>query len=103
MQKQTVGLRCYGNAIVRGTKTVLAIKAVLDFVQPHLSGSSAIGMHNITKGLIGLCFHFLRGLVLFEQLLEHGVASAEQHANISNEACGRDTFRRHRDFLVNLP
>ena len=36
-------------AMAHGTKTVLAIKTVLDFVQPHLSGK-AIDMYEDNEG-----------------------------------------------------
>ena len=63
-------------AMAHGAKTVLAIKTVLDFVQPHLSGR-AIDMYEDNAGAkaltenpqgshrskhIDVRFHFLRGL-----------------------------------------
>ena len=103
-------------AMAHGAKTALAIKAVLDFVQPHLSGS-AIGMYEDNEGAKALAenpqgshrskhidvrFHFLRGLVRLGQVTVHSVASAEQHADILTKPLGREAFRRHRDFLMNL-
>ena len=52
---------------------------------------------------IGVCFHFLRGLVRLGQVTTHSVASAEQHADILTKPLGCEAFRGHRDFLMNLP
>ena len=64
-------------AIAHGAKTSLAIKAVLDFVQPHIRGR-AINMYEDKEGAKALAenlqgshrdkhidvrFHFLRGLL----------------------------------------
>ena len=102
--------------MAHGAKTALAIKSVLDFVQPQLSGS-AISMYEDNAGTKALAenpqgshrskhidvrFHFLRGLVRLEQVVVHSVASAEQHADILTKPLGREAFRRHRDFLMNL-
>ena len=51
---------------------------------------------------IDVRFHFLRGLVRLGQVIIHSVASAEQHADILTKPLGREAFRRHRDFLMNL-
>ena len=51
---------------------------------------------------IDVRFHFLRGLVRLGQVAIHSVASADQHADILKKPLGRETFRRHRDFLMNL-
>ena len=103
-------------AMAHGVKTASAIKAVLDFVQPHLSGR-AISMYEDNEGAkvlgenpqgshrikhIDVRFHFLRGLVRLGQVTIHSVASAEQHADILTKPLGREAFRRHRDFLMNL-
>ena len=91
-------------AMAYGAKTALAIKAVLDFVQPHLSGR-AIDMYEDNEGAKALAenrFHFLRGLVRLGQVTIPSVASAEQHADILTKPLGREAFRRHRDFLMNL-
>ena len=103
-------------AMAHGAKTALAIKAVLNFVQPHLSGR-AIDMYEDNEGAKALAenpqgshrskhidvhFHFLRGLVRLGQVIIHSVASAEQHADILTKPLGRKAFRRHRDFLMNL-
>ena len=40
-------------AMAHGAKTALAIKTLLDFVQPHLSGR-AIDMHEDNEGAKGL-------------------------------------------------
>ena len=102
--------------MAHGANTALEIKAVLDFVQPHLSGraidvyednegakplaENTQGSHHIKH--IGVRFHFLRGLVRLGQVTIHSVASAEQHADILTKPLGREAFRRHRDFLMNL-
>ena len=103
-------------AMAHGAKTALAIKAMLDFVQPHLSGR-AIDVYEDNEGAkalaenpqgshcskhIGVRFHFLRGLVRLGQVKIHSVVSAEQHADILMKPLGREAFRRHHDFLVNL-
>ena len=100
-----------------GAKTALAIKAVLDFVLPHLSGR-AIYMYEDNEGAKALAenpqgshrskhidvrLYFLRGLVRLGQVKIHSVASAEQYADILPKPLGREAFRRHRDFLMNLP
>ena len=103
-------------AMAHGSKTVLAIKAVLDFVQPYLSGG-AIDMFEDNKGAktlaenpqgshcskhIDVRFHFLRGFVRLGQVTIHSVASVDQHADIFTKPLGREAFRRHRDFFMNL-
>ena len=104
--------------IAHVAKTVLAEKAVLDFAQPHLSGR-AIDVYEDDEGAKGLAenpqgsnrnkhidvrFHFLRGLMRLEQVTIHSIASAEQHTDILTKSLliGREAFRRHRDFLMNL-
>ena len=101
-------------AIAHGAKTALAIKAVLEFVQPHLSGR-AIDMYEDNEGAKALAenpqgyprskqidvrFHFLRGFVRLGQVTTNNVASAEQHADILTKPLGREAFWRHRGFLV---
>ena len=103
-------------AMAHGAKTALAIKAMLNFVQPHLSGR-AIDVYMDNGGAKALAenpqgshrskhtdvrFHFLRGLVRLGQVTIHSVASAEQHADIVTKPLGREAFRRHHDFLTNL-
>ena len=103
-------------AMAHGANTALDIKVVLDFVQPHLSGR-AIDMYEDNEGTkplaenpqgsprikhIDVRFRFLRGLVRLGQVTIHSVASAEQHADILTKPLGREAFRRHRDFLMNL-
>ena len=103
-------------AMSRETKTSLITKVVLDFVQPHLSGR-AIDMYADNEGAkalaeslqgshrskhIGVRFHFLRGLVRLRKVTIHSVASPEQHADILTKPLGREAFRRHRDFLINV-
>ena len=103
-------------AMAHGANTVLATKAVLDFVQPHLSGR-AIDMYEDNEGAealtenpqgshrskyIDVRFHFLLGLVRLGQVTIHSLASAEQHADILTKPLGREAFRRHRDFMMNL-
>ena len=103
-------------AMAHGENTALNIKVVLDFVQPHLSGR-AIEMYEDNEGAkplaenpqgshcnkhIDVRFHFLRGLVWLGQVTIHSVASAEQHADILTKPRGREAFRRHHDFLMNL-
>ena len=51
---------------------------------------------------IDVRFHFLRGLVRLGQVAVHSVASANQHADFLTKPLGRETFQRHRDFLMNL-
>ena len=73
-------------AMAHGAKSDLAIKAVLGFVQPHLSGR-AIGMDSERANAlakspqgshrskhIDVRFHFLRGLVRLGQVTIHSVA-----------------------------
>ena len=103
-------------AMANGANTASAIKVVLDFVQPHPSGR-AISMYEDNEGAkafaenpqgshrikhIDVRFHFLGGLVRLGQVTIHSVASAEQHADILTKPLGRESFRRHRDFLMNL-
>ena len=102
--------------MTRGANTAVDIKVVLDFVQPHLSGR-AIDMYEDNEGAkplaenprgshrikhIDVRFRFLRGLVSLGQVTIHSVASAEQHADILTKPRGREAFRRHRVFLMNL-
>ena len=102
--------------MAHGANTALEIKAVLDFVQSHLSGR-AIDMHEDNEGAkllagnpqgshrikhIDVRFHFLRGLVRLGQVTIYSVASAEQHADVLTKPLRREAFRRHRDFLMNL-
>ena len=51
---------------------------------------------------IDVRFHFLRELVRLGQVTIHSVASAEQRADILTKPLGREAFRRHRDFLMNI-
>ena len=103
-------------AMADGTKTALTIKAVLDFVQPYLS-VRAIDIHEDNEGAKALAenpqgshrgehidvrFPFLRGLVRSGQVTIHSVASAEQYGGILAKPLGREAFRRHRNFLMNL-
>ena len=104
------------DALTQGANTASAIKAVLDFVQPHFS-DRAFDMYEDTEGAKALAenpqvshrikhidvrFHFLRGFVRLEQVTIHSVASAEQHADTLTKPLGREAFRRHRDVLMNL-
>ena len=103
-------------AMAHGAKTALAMKSALDVVQPHLS-SEAIDMYDDSEGAkvlaetpqgshrskhIDVRFHFLRGLGRLGQVTLHSVATAEQHVGILTKPLGREAFRRHRDFLMNL-
>ena len=103
-------------AMANGAKTALAIKVVLDFVQPHLS-DRAIDIYEDNEGAkapdenpqgshrskhVEVRFHFLRGLVRLGRVTIRSVASAEQHADIPTKSLGCEAFRRHRDFLMNL-
>ena len=104
-------------AMAHGAKVVSAINMVLDFVQPHLSGR-VINMYEDNEGAkaltenpqgsqrskyIDVRFHFLRGLIMrLGQVTIHSVALADQHADILTKPLGRETFRRHRDFPMNL-
>ena len=77
-------------AMAHGARTALAIKAVLDFVQPHPS-DRAIGIYKDREGTKAMAenlkgshrskhidtrFHFLRGIVRLGQLAFHSLASA---------------------------
>ena len=103
-------------AMAHGAKTALAMKSVLDVVQPHLR-SEAIDMYDDSEGAkvlaetpqgshrskhIDVRFHFLWGLGRLGQVTLHSVASAEQHVGILTKPLGREAFRRDRDFLMNL-
>ena len=103
-------------AMAHRAKTALTINTELDFVQPHLSGR-AIDMYENNEGAkaltenpqgsprskhIDVRFHFLRGLVRLGQVTTHSVASAEQHADVLTKPLGREEFRRHHAFLMNL-
>ena len=103
-------------AIAHGAKIALAIKAVLDFVRPHLSGR-AIDMYEDNEEAKALAenpqgshrskytdvrFNFLRGLVRLGQVQIHGVASAKQHAGILTKPLGREVFWRRGNFLMNF-
>jgi len=98
--------------MTHGARIALAISTVLDFVQPHVSGS-AINTYDDNEGAkalaetsrgshrskqIDLRFHFLRGPVRLEQVEVRSVASAEQHTGILTKPLGREAFRRYRDF-----
>ena len=103
-------------AMAHGANIALEIKAVLDFVQSHLSGR-AIDMYEDNEGAkllagnpqgshrikhIDVRLYFLRGLVRLGQVTIYSVASAEQHADVLTKPLRREAFRRHRDFLMNL-
>ena len=103
-------------AMAHGAKTALAMKAVLDFVEPHLSGR-VIDMYEDNEGAMALAenplrfhrskhidvrFHFLMGLVRLGQVTIRSVALADQLAEILTKPVGRKTFPRHRDYLMNL-
>ena len=42
------------------------------------------------------------GGLRLEQVIIYSVASAEQHADILTKPLGREAFRWHREFLMNL-
>ena len=92
--------------MAHGAKTALAIKAVLDFVQPHLSGR-AIDVYKDNGGAKALAEtpQFSRrskGLVRLEQVTIHSVILAEQYADILTKPLGGEAFQTHRHFLMNL-
>ena len=102
--------------MAHGAKTALAIKAVLAFVQPHLS-SRVVDMYEDNEGAktlaenprgshrskhIDVRFHFLWGLVRLGQVKKYSVASVEQYADILTKPLGREAFRRHHDFMMNI-
>ena len=47
-------------------------------------------------------FHFLWGLVRLGQVKIRSSVASEQHADIITKPLGREAFRRHRDFIMNL-
>ena len=78
-------------AMVHGTKIALAIRAVLDFVQPHLSGEYT-NMYEDNEGAKALAeypqgshrskyidvrLHFLWGLVGLGQVVLHSVTTTQ--------------------------
>ena len=51
---------------------------------------------------IDVRFHFMWGLVRLGQVIIYSVAPAEQHTDILTKSLGREAFRRHHDFLMNI-
>ena len=101
-------------AMADGVKESLYVSGVL--VLPSL-GSPSIGVLEDNKGAIGLAkkplnssnskyidvrYHFLRDLVRKGDLSVKYLKTEEEHADIITKAIGRESFEKHRDFVLEI-
>lgn len=103
-------------AMADGVKEALYVRGVLVFLMPSL-GSPSIGVFEDNKGAIDLAknplsssnskhidvrYHFLRELVGTGDLSVKYLRTDDQHADILTKAIGKESFEKHRDFLLGV-
>ena len=103
-------------AMADGVKEALYVRGVLVFLMPSL-GSPSIGVFEDNKGAIDLAknplsssnskhidvrYHFLRELVGKGDLCVKYLRTEDQHADILTKAIARESFEKHRDFLLGI-
>ena len=101
-------------AMADGVKEALYVRGILAFLMPSLEPMS-IGVYEDNKGAIDLAknplsssnskhidvrYHFLRELAASGDIAVQYLRSEDQHADILTKAIGRESFGRHRDFLL---
>ena len=99
-----------------GVKEAPYVRGVLVFLMPSL-GSPSIGVFGDNKGAIDLAenplsssnskhidvrYHFLRELVGKEDLCVKYLRTEDQHADILTKAIARESFEKHRGFLLGI-
>ena len=97
-----------------GVKEALYVRGILAFLMPSL-GSMSIGEYEDNTGVIDLAknplsssnskhidvrHHFLREMDASGDIYLPHLWSEDQHAYILTTAIGRESFERHRDFLL---
>ena len=104
-------------AITQGARRVLFTKAVLEFLQPQISrrtvdvfednqGAIALAENPMSTGRtkrIDVRYHFIRELVEKKVLRMVYRKTKEQPADVLTKPLARESFERHRRFLMNLP
>ena len=106
------GVRGYG----RGVKEALDVSGVLVFQMPS-RGSPSVVVFEDNKGAIDVAknilsssnskhidvrYHFLRELVGTGDLSVKYLRTEDQHADIVTKAIGKESFEKHRDFLLEI-
>ena len=101
-------------AMADGVKEALYVSGMLAFLMPSL-GAMSIGVYEDNKGAIDLAkktlsssnskhidvrHHFLREMDASGDIYLPHLRSEDQHAYILTTAIGRESFERHRDFLL---
>ena len=101
-------------AMADGVKEALYVRGILAFLMPSLEPMS-IGVYEDNKGAIDLAknplsssnskhidvrYHFLRELAASGDISVQYLRTEDQHADILTKAIGRESFERHRDFLL---
>ena len=104
-------------AITQGASRVLFTKAVLEFLQPQISGRT-VDVFEDNQGAIALAenpmsvgrtkhihvrYHLIRELVEKKVLRMVYRKTEEQPADVLTKPLARESFERHRRFLMNLP
>ena len=99
-----------------GVKEALYVRGVLAFLMPSL-GSPSIGVFQDNKGAIDLAknplrssnskhidvrYHVLRELVGTGDLSVKHLRTQGQHADILTTAIGKESFEKHRDFILGI-
>ena len=90
------------------------MRGILAFLMPSLEPMS-ISVYKDNKGAIDLAknplsssngkhidvrYHFLRELAAIGDISVQYLRTEDQHADILTKAVGRESFERHRDFLL---
>ena len=103
-------------AMADGVKEALYVRGVLVFLMPSL-GSPSIGVFEDNKGAIDLAknplsssnskhidvrYHFLRELVGTGDLSVKYLRTDDPHADILTKAIGKESFDKHRNFLLGI-
>ena len=101
-------------AMADGVKEALYVRGILAFLMPSLEPMS-ISVYEDNKGAIDLAknplsssnskhidvrYHFLRELAASGDISVQYLRTEDQHADILTKAVGRESFERHRDFLL---
>ena len=103
-------------AMIHGVKNALFSRAVLEFIQPQLCGMvfkvfednegakvlAENPLSSVRTKQIDVRYPFLRELVKRNEIAIRHVQSKDQHVDIPTKPLGRDSFLRHRRFLMDL-
>ena len=103
-------------AMANGVKEALYVRGVSVFLMPSL-GSPSIGVFEDKKGVIDLVknllsssnskhidvrYHFLRELEGTGDLSVEYLRKEDQHADILTKAIAKESFEKHRNFLLGI-